>query len=64
MVSIKVGFIGLGNLGMVVAKKLVLEKVPLTVYDLNKAAVDEMVAAGAKAPVVRFMEKLRPGKEA
>lgn len=49
MTSIKVGFIGLGNLGMPVAKKLAFEKVPLTVFDMNKAAVDEMVAVGAKA---------------
>jgi 3-hydroxyisobutyrate dehydrogenase len=48
MSSIKVGFIGLGNMGMIMAKKLVEEKMPLTVYDLRKEAVDEIVALGAK----------------
>jgi len=49
MISTKVGFIGLGNLGMVVCKKIAFEKVPLTVFDLDRKLVDEMVAAGAKA---------------
>ncbi len=49
MSSIKVGFIGLGNMGMLMAKKLVEKKMPLTVYDLRKEAVDEIVALGAKA---------------
>jgi 3-hydroxyisobutyrate dehydrogenase len=49
MVSTKVGFIGLGNLGKVVAKKLAFEKVPLTVYDMRKDLVNELVVVGAKA---------------
>jgi len=47
--SIKVGFIGLGNMGMLMAKKLVEKKIPLTVYDLRKEPIDEIVALGAKA---------------
>jgi 3-hydroxyisobutyrate dehydrogenase-like beta-hydroxyacid dehydrogenase len=48
MSSIKVGFIGLGNMGMLMVKKLVENKLPLTVYDLRKEAVEEIVALGAK----------------
>lgn len=48
MASIKVGFIGLGNMGMIMAKKLAENGVPLTVYDLRGEAVHEMVALGAK----------------
>ena len=49
MSSIKVGFIGMGNLGMVMARSIAKKGIPLTVYDLNKEAIDEMVALGAKA---------------
>jgi 3-hydroxyisobutyrate dehydrogenase-like beta-hydroxyacid dehydrogenase len=49
MVSTNVGFIGLGHLGKVVAKKLAFEKAPMIVYDLNRALVDELVKEGAKA---------------
>ena len=49
MSSIKVGFIGVGNMGMIMAKKLVENGVPLTVYDLRKEAVEEIVALGAAA---------------
>jgi len=48
MSSIKVGFVGVGNLGMTMAKKLVENGMPLTVYDMRKEAVQEMVALGAK----------------
>lgn len=49
MSAIKVGFIGMGNLGMVMARSIAKKGIPLTVYDLNKEAIDEMVALGAKA---------------
>ena len=49
MSSIKVGFIGVGNMGMLMAKKLVENGLPLTVYDLRKEVVEEMVALGASA---------------
>ena len=49
MASVKVGFIGMGNLGMVMARSIAKKGFPVTVYDLRKEAVDEMVALGAKA---------------
>ncbi len=49
MSSLKMGFIGVGNIGMVMAKSILKAGIPLTVYDLNKDAVDEIVVAGAKA---------------
>lgn len=45
----KVGFIGLGIMGKPMAKNLLKEKVDLLVCDLNKEAVDEVVADGASA---------------
>ena len=45
----KVGLIGLGIMGKPMAKNLLKAGYDLTVSDLNKAAVDEVVAAGAKA---------------
>ena len=44
----KVGLIGLGIMGKPMAKNLLKAGYDLTVSDLNKAAVDEIVAAGAK----------------
>ncbi len=44
-----VGFIGLGIMGKPMAKNLLKAKCELLVYDINQAAVDEVVAAGAKA---------------
>ncbi len=49
MSSLKMGFIGLGDLGMPMAKGIVQAGIPITVYDLRKEAIDEMVALGAKA---------------
>jgi len=49
MESTRVGFIGLGNMGMLVAKKLVKSGLPLTVYDLRKEPLEEMRALGAAA---------------
>lgn len=45
----KVGFIGLGIMGKPMAKNLLKAGHELVVFDFNKAAVDEVVAAGAKA---------------
>jgi 3-hydroxyisobutyrate dehydrogenase-like beta-hydroxyacid dehydrogenase len=47
MSSLKIGFIGLGNMGMPMAKSLVRGGFSLTVFDLNKQAVEEMKALGA-----------------
>lgn len=44
----KVGFIGLGIMGKPMAKNLLKAKYDLVVYDIVKAAQDEVVAAGAK----------------
>jgi len=49
MSSIKVGFIGMGNMGMPMARSIVKRGIPLTVYDLNKEAVEEMKSLGAAA---------------
>jgi 3-hydroxyisobutyrate dehydrogenase-like beta-hydroxyacid dehydrogenase len=49
MAPIKAGFIGLGNLGMPMAKKIVKKGIPLRVYDLRKELVDQMTAQGAVA---------------
>ena len=45
----KVGLIGLGIMGKPMAKNLLKAGYDLTVSGRNKAAVDEVVAAGAKA---------------
>jgi 3-hydroxyisobutyrate dehydrogenase-like beta-hydroxyacid dehydrogenase len=47
MRSIKVGFIGLGMMGMPMARSLVNSALPLTVYDLKKEPLEEMRALGA-----------------
>ena len=47
MSSIKVGFIGLGNMGMAMARCLPKKGLPTTVYDIRQEAIDEMVALGA-----------------
>lgn len=44
----KIGLIGLGIMGKPMAKNMLKAGYDLTVSDLNKAAVDEVVAAGAK----------------
>lgn len=49
MSSIRVGFIGLGNMGMAMARCLPKKGLTVTVYDIRKEAIDEMVALGAKA---------------
>ena len=45
----KIGFIGLGIMGKPMAKNLLKAGHELVVYDLNKDAVAEVVAAGAEA---------------
>jgi len=45
----KIGLIGLGIMGKPMAKNLLKAGYDLTVSDLNKASVDEVVAAGAKS---------------
>jgi len=45
----KIGFIGLGIMGKPMSKNLVKAGYELVVYDHNSAAVDELVAVGAKS---------------
>jgi 3-hydroxyisobutyrate dehydrogenase-like beta-hydroxyacid dehydrogenase len=49
MSTLKVGFIGLGNMGLAMARCLPVNGLDVTVYDLNKEPIDKMVALGAKA---------------
>ncbi len=44
-----VGFIGLGRMGIPMASNLMKGGYALTVYDINKRAVDELAAKGARA---------------
>ena len=43
----KIGFIGLGIMGRPMAKNLLKAGYDLTVFDFNKAAVEDVVACGA-----------------
>ena len=45
----KVGFIGLGIMGKPMVRNLLKAGISVTAYDINPAAVAEMVAAGAKS---------------
>jgi 3-hydroxyisobutyrate dehydrogenase-like beta-hydroxyacid dehydrogenase len=45
----KIGMIGIGNMGKPMAMNLLRAGYPLTVYDINPRAVEEVVAAGAAA---------------
>jgi len=47
----KVGFIGLGIMGKPMSKNLLKAGYPLVVFNRSQGAVDELVAAGAKAAV-------------
>lgn len=49
MSDIRVGFIGLGNMGRPMAKRLASKGFSLTVYDLVKEAVQDMESVGVKA---------------
>jgi 2-hydroxy-3-oxopropionate reductase len=42
----KIGMIGIGNMGKPMAMNLLRAGYPLTVYDINPRAVEEVVAAG------------------
>ena len=44
-----VGFVGLGTMGRGMARRLVSAGLPVQVFDVNEAAVQELVAAGAEA---------------
>lgn len=44
----KIGFVGLGNMGKSMAMNLKKAGHDLVVFDLNKSAIDELVAMGAK----------------
>ena len=64
----KIGLIGLGIMGKPMAKNILKGGyTDLLVSDLNKAAVDEVVAAGAKALTERTLKAglaaIRPHKE-
>jgi 3-hydroxyisobutyrate dehydrogenase-like beta-hydroxyacid dehydrogenase len=47
--SIKVGFIGLGMMGMPIARSIARNGFPLKVYDLRKERVEEIQTLGAEA---------------
>jgi 3-hydroxyisobutyrate dehydrogenase len=49
MSPVRVGIIGLGNMGILMARTLVKSPLPLTVFDLRQEAVEEMRAMGAAA---------------
>jgi 3-hydroxyisobutyrate dehydrogenase-like beta-hydroxyacid dehydrogenase len=45
---LRAGFIGLGNIGKPMAKRLVAAGLPTTVHDVARSAVDELMVAGAR----------------
>jgi 2-hydroxy-3-oxopropionate reductase len=47
LATLKVGFIGIGNMGMPMAKSLVKNGIPVTVFDINPKAVAEIKSLGA-----------------
>ncbi len=47
--SIRAGFVGLGNIGAPMAERLVKGSLETTVFDLNPAAVKTLVEAGARS---------------
>ena len=49
LAALKIGFIGIGNMGMPMAKSLVKNGFPVTVFDLNQSAVEEIKSLGASA---------------
>jgi 3-hydroxyisobutyrate dehydrogenase-like beta-hydroxyacid dehydrogenase len=49
MLSMDIGFIGLGQMGFPMARRLIEAGHALTVYDIRKDAVDRLVALGAQA---------------
>jgi 3-hydroxyisobutyrate dehydrogenase len=47
MNNLKVGFIGLGNMGITMARSLAKNNIPLTVYDLKQEPIEELKSLGA-----------------
>jgi 3-hydroxyisobutyrate dehydrogenase-like beta-hydroxyacid dehydrogenase len=47
--TLTIGFVGVGDIGNVMARSILKAGIPLVVYDLNKEAVDKVVAEGATA---------------
>jgi 3-hydroxyisobutyrate dehydrogenase-like beta-hydroxyacid dehydrogenase len=47
--TLKMGFVGVGDIGNVMARSILKAGIPLIVYDLNKEAVNKVVAEGATA---------------
>jgi 3-hydroxyisobutyrate dehydrogenase len=47
-VAVKVGFVGLGNIGLPMARNIVKAGLALTVFDVNPAAAAELSADGAR----------------
>jgi 3-hydroxyisobutyrate dehydrogenase-like beta-hydroxyacid dehydrogenase len=47
--SVRLGFIGIGDMGRPLARRLLRAGFELTVHDLNERAVGELVASGAQA---------------
>src|ERR1035437_10212708 len=47
MTTLKVGFIGLGNMGMLMAKTQLKNKLPRTVFDIRQEPMLELQKAGA-----------------
>jgi len=47
MNNLKVGFIGLGNMGITMARSLARNNIPLTVYDLRQEPIEELKSFGA-----------------
>jgi UDP-N-acetylmuramoylalanine-D-glutamate ligase len=53
MSPLRVGFVGLGNMGILMARTLAKSRLPLTVYDLRQEALDKMQATRAAAAAGR-----------
>ena len=49
--SIRAGFIGLGNIGEPMAERLVAAAIPTTVFDLRKSAMQSLASAGASTAI-------------
>jgi 3-hydroxyisobutyrate dehydrogenase len=47
--TVKVGFIGVGNMGNPMAGNILKRSFPMTVFDLNPRAMENLLEAGAKA---------------
>ena len=45
--AVKVGFIGVGNMGNPMAGNILKQSFPMTVFDLNPKAMENLVQAGA-----------------